>query len=190
MRSRPPTLVKAKLEQIRRGFPARPRAQDACTTRRSSCKRRSRRWSSTFVEALILVLIVVFLFLQSWRATLIPMLAVPVSLVGDLRGLRGARASASTRCRCSAWCSRSASWSTTRSSWSRPSSTTCRRASCRRRKRPARRWTRCRAGRRDRAGARGGLHPDGLHPGRDRAALQAVRDDRRGVDHVLGTRRA
>jgi len=35
----------------------------------------------TFVEALVLVLIVVFLFLQSWRATLIPMLAVPVSLV-------------------------------------------------------------------------------------------------------------
>jgi multidrug efflux pump subunit AcrB len=35
----------------------------------------------TFVEALILVLIVVFLFLQNWRATLIPMLAVPVSLV-------------------------------------------------------------------------------------------------------------
>jgi hydrophobe/amphiphile efflux-1 (HAE1) family protein len=35
----------------------------------------------TFVEALILVLIVVFLFLQSWRATLIPMLAVPVSLI-------------------------------------------------------------------------------------------------------------
>jgi The (Largely Gram-negative Bacterial) Hydrophobe/Amphiphile Efflux-1 (HAE1) Family len=35
----------------------------------------------TFVEALILVLIVVFLFLQNWRTTLIPMLAVPVSLV-------------------------------------------------------------------------------------------------------------
>ncbi|HMN44001.1 MAG TPA: multidrug efflux RND transporter permease subunit [Povalibacter sp.] len=35
----------------------------------------------TFIEALILVLIVVYLFLQSWRATLIPMLAVPVSLV-------------------------------------------------------------------------------------------------------------
>ena len=35
----------------------------------------------TFVEALVLVLIVVFLFLQSWRATLIPMLAVPVSLI-------------------------------------------------------------------------------------------------------------
>lgn len=36
----------------------------------------------TFVEALILVMIIVYLFLQSWRATLIPMLAVPVSLVG------------------------------------------------------------------------------------------------------------
>ncbi len=36
----------------------------------------------TLVEALVLVMIVVFLFLQSWRATLIPLLAVPVSLVG------------------------------------------------------------------------------------------------------------
>jgi len=35
----------------------------------------------TFVEALLLVVIVVFLFLQNWRTTLIPMLAVPVSLV-------------------------------------------------------------------------------------------------------------
>jgi multidrug efflux pump len=38
----------------------------------------------TFVEALVLVLIVVFIFLQSWRATLIPMLAVPVSLIATL----------------------------------------------------------------------------------------------------------
>jgi HAE1 family hydrophobic/amphiphilic exporter-1 len=36
----------------------------------------------TLVEAMILVLIVVFLFLQNWRATLIPAIAVPVSLVG------------------------------------------------------------------------------------------------------------
>jgi len=35
----------------------------------------------TFVEALLLVLIVVFLFLQSWRATFIPMVAVPVSII-------------------------------------------------------------------------------------------------------------
>ncbi|MBB6611595.1 multidrug efflux RND transporter permease subunit [Pontibacter sp. Tf4] len=36
----------------------------------------------TLVEALILVIIVVFLFLQSWRATLVPILAIPVSIIG------------------------------------------------------------------------------------------------------------
>jgi hydrophobic/amphiphilic exporter-1 (mainly G- bacteria), HAE1 family len=36
----------------------------------------------TLVIALVLVIIVVYLFLQSWRSTLIPLLAVPVSLVG------------------------------------------------------------------------------------------------------------
>lgn len=38
----------------------------------------------TFIEALLLVVLVVFLFLQSWRATLIPVLAIPVSLIGTL----------------------------------------------------------------------------------------------------------
>ena len=36
----------------------------------------------TLFEAMVLVMLVVYLFLQSWRATLIPMLVVPVSLVG------------------------------------------------------------------------------------------------------------
>ena len=36
----------------------------------------------TLFEALVLVIIVVFIFLQGFRATLIPLLAVPVSLVG------------------------------------------------------------------------------------------------------------
>jgi len=36
---------------------------------------------TTLIEALILVILVVFIFLQGWRATLIPLLAVPVSLV-------------------------------------------------------------------------------------------------------------
>src|SRR5258708_2131386 len=36
----------------------------------------------TLAEAIALVMLVVFLFLQTWRATLIPMLAVPVSLIG------------------------------------------------------------------------------------------------------------
>jgi HAE1 family hydrophobic/amphiphilic exporter-1 len=36
----------------------------------------------TLIEAMILVTLVVFFFLQNWRATLIPMIAVPVSLIG------------------------------------------------------------------------------------------------------------
>ena len=41
----------------------------------------------TLAEAAIIVLLVVFVFLQSWRATLIPMIAVPVSLIGTFAGL-------------------------------------------------------------------------------------------------------
>ena len=36
----------------------------------------------TLFEALFLVIVVVFLFLQSWRATIIPLVAVPISLIG------------------------------------------------------------------------------------------------------------
>ena len=41
----------------------------------------------TLIEALILVAVVVFIFLQNWRATLIPLIAVPVSLIGTFAGL-------------------------------------------------------------------------------------------------------
>jgi hydrophobe/amphiphile efflux-1 (HAE1) family protein len=41
----------------------------------------------TLGEAMLLVVLVVFLFLQNWRATLIPIAAVPVSLIGTFAGL-------------------------------------------------------------------------------------------------------
>ncbi len=41
----------------------------------------------TLLEAALLVVIVVFVFLQNWRATLIPIIAVPVSLIGTFAGL-------------------------------------------------------------------------------------------------------
>ena len=41
----------------------------------------------TFIEAMILVLIVMYMFLKSFRATVIPMLAVPVSIIGTFGGL-------------------------------------------------------------------------------------------------------
>ena len=43
----------------------------------------------TLIEAIILVALVVLLFLQSWRAALIPIIAIPVSLVGSLAILAG-----------------------------------------------------------------------------------------------------
>lgn len=41
----------------------------------------------TLIEAMILVFLVVYLFLHDWRATLIPCLAVPVSIVGAFAGM-------------------------------------------------------------------------------------------------------
>ncbi len=41
----------------------------------------------TLAEAMVLVFIVVYVFLQSWRATLIPCLAVPVSIIGTFAGM-------------------------------------------------------------------------------------------------------
>ena len=43
----------------------------------------------TLFEAVVLVFVVVLLFLQNWRATLIPMLAVPVSLIGTFAVMAG-----------------------------------------------------------------------------------------------------
>jgi HAE1 family hydrophobic/amphiphilic exporter-1/multidrug efflux pump len=42
----------------------------------------------TLAEAMVLVFLVVYLFLQNWRATLIPFTAVPVSLIGTFAGLQ------------------------------------------------------------------------------------------------------
>ncbi len=41
----------------------------------------------TFLEAVLLVILVVFIFLQKFRATLIPILAVPVSIIGAFAGM-------------------------------------------------------------------------------------------------------
>ena len=41
----------------------------------------------TFIEAIVLVVAVVFLFLQNWRATLIPVIAVPISIIGTFAGM-------------------------------------------------------------------------------------------------------
>jgi len=42
----------------------------------------------TLIEAVVLVLVIVFLFLQSWRATLVPLVAIPVSIIGAFAGMQ------------------------------------------------------------------------------------------------------
>ncbi len=44
--------------------------------------------AETLIIAMVLVVLVVYLFLQSWRTTLIPAVAVPVSLIGALAGMQ------------------------------------------------------------------------------------------------------
>ena len=80
----------------------------------------------TIFEAIVLVVLVVIVFLQTWRAAIIPHRRHPG--VAGRHVLRAWRRSASrsTTCRCSAWCWRSASWSTTPSWWWRTSSATSR----------------------------------------------------------------
>ena len=42
---------------------------------------------NTLFIAIVLVILVVFLFIQDWRSTLIPSIAIPVSLIGTFAGL-------------------------------------------------------------------------------------------------------
>ena len=74
-------LVKQEMEQISRNFPEGISYLipfDMTTYISESIH----EVYKTLLEALVLVVLVVFLSLQSWRATLIPIIAVPISLVG------------------------------------------------------------------------------------------------------------
>ena len=74
-------LINAELKSLASSFPA-DLSYDVVLDNTVFVKASLNEVVHTFFEALLLVLVVVFLFLQNWRATVIPMLAVPVSLVG------------------------------------------------------------------------------------------------------------
>jgi hydrophobe/amphiphile efflux-1 (HAE1) family protein len=79
-------LVRARMQELKPGFPQGvDYAIPFDTTRFVDAS--IKEVNKTIFEAALLVLAVVFLFLQSWRATLIPMIAVPVSLIGAFAGL-------------------------------------------------------------------------------------------------------
>src|ERR1043165_1205130 len=79
-------LVRDKMKELRPGFPEGvDYAIPFDTTRFVDAS--IREVNTTIFEAAVLVLAGGFLFLQTWRATVIPMIAVPVSLIGAFAGL-------------------------------------------------------------------------------------------------------
>jgi hydrophobe/amphiphile efflux-1 (HAE1) family protein len=79
-------LVRKRMQELKASFPQGvDYAIPFDTTRFVDAS--IREVNTTIFEAALLVLAVVFLFLQTWRATLIPMIAVPVSLIGAFAGL-------------------------------------------------------------------------------------------------------
>ena len=75
--------VKAKMEELAEAFPPGVDYQIALDTTevvRSSIE----EVLYTLLETTLLVILVIFLFLQNWRATLIPCLTIPVSLIGTM----------------------------------------------------------------------------------------------------------
>jgi multidrug efflux pump len=75
------TAVRAKMQELKRTFPADidyTVVYDPTVFVRSSIE----AVVHTLFEAIILVVIVVIVFLQTWRASVIPLIAVPVSLIG------------------------------------------------------------------------------------------------------------
>ena len=74
-------LVNARMKQLSQSFPAGLHYDIPLDTTKAVTAG-LHEIVLTLIEALVLVVIVVYIFLQGWRATLIPLLAVPVSLIG------------------------------------------------------------------------------------------------------------
>ena len=78
--------IKAKMDELKQRF---PEGMDYVVPYDTSLFVKASIWEviKTLGEAMVLIVLVVYLFLQSWRATLIPIIAVPISLVGTFAGL-------------------------------------------------------------------------------------------------------
>lgn len=73
--------VKAKMDELEKSFPQGLTTKISLDTT-DAISVGIEEVIHTLFEAIVLVILVVFLFLQDWRATLIPLLTVPVSLIG------------------------------------------------------------------------------------------------------------
>lgn len=78
--------IQLKIEELEKSFPAGVKYKVPYETV-SFIEISIEEVIATFVEAMILVMLIIYLFLQNWRATLIPLLAVPISIVGAFAGM-------------------------------------------------------------------------------------------------------
>ena len=78
--------VKAKMHALQSNF---PEGMQYVISHDTSVFVKASIWEvvKTLGEALLLVILVVFIFLQTWRAALIPIIAIPISLIGSFAGL-------------------------------------------------------------------------------------------------------
>ena len=77
----PPTEVKRTMEELRRDFP-KGLDYDIIYNPTEFIQQSVHEVQKTIFEAVALVVVVVILFLQTWRAAIIPIVAIPVSLIG------------------------------------------------------------------------------------------------------------
>jgi hydrophobe/amphiphile efflux-1 (HAE1) family protein len=80
------TAVRARMEELKKSFPSGLDYKISLDTSLFTLESID-KVVHTFFEAVVLVVLVVYLFLQSLRATIIPILAVPVSIVGTFIGM-------------------------------------------------------------------------------------------------------
>ncbi len=153
--------------------------------RPSSCAPRSRRWFTRCSKPIALVVLVVILFLQTWRASIIPLLAVPVSIIGtfgvmyvfgfSINALSAVRSGACDRHR-----------GRRRHRRGRECRAQYRGGAVAARGDLSRHERGVRSDHRDCAGAVRGVRAARLHQRTDRAILQAIRADDRDLDRDLG----
>lgn len=78
--------INQKLEELSKSFPSQMTYEIPYDTTKF-VEESIKEVTKTFVEAMVLVILVIYMFLGNLRATLIPMLAVPVSILGTFAGL-------------------------------------------------------------------------------------------------------
>ena len=76
-------LVEAKMEELRQSFPPGIVAELVFDTV-SFIEESNKEVIYTLIEAILLVVLVIFVFLQNWKATIIPTVAIPVALLGAM----------------------------------------------------------------------------------------------------------